>query len=73
MDGKYHRHILIEDATDLRWRHPSKRMKNFLDVDERVHCLAGSEISELSKINLLDRDEFLPYPMAKSIRYSSNS
>ena len=30
-------------------------MNNFLDVDERVHCLAGSGISDLSKINLLDR------------------
>ena len=55
MDGKYHRHILIEDATDLRWRYPSKRMNNFLNANERVHCLAGSGISDSSKINLLDR------------------
>lgn len=56
MNGSFHRHILIEDAAAHRWEYPSSsRMKNFLDPLDYFSCLSGMGLSDLKKIDLLDR------------------
>lgn len=56
MTGSFHRHILIEDAAAHRWEYPSSsRMKNFLDPLDYFSCLSGMGLSDLKKIDLLDR------------------
>lgn len=54
--GSYHRHVLIEDACEGRWKDPSSKMQNFLkdSTEDYVACMVGSP-SDDSKDDLLER------------------
>lgn len=54
--GSYHRHVLIEDACERRWKDPSSKMQNFLkdSTEDYVACMVGSP-SKDCKVDLLKR------------------
>ena len=52
----FHRHVLIEDAPEERWKSPAKRMKEFLlnyEPETYFALTLGNGISEQGKIDLL--------------------
>lgn len=52
----FHRHILIEDAPEYRWRHPTKQMSNWLED------LSSKEIQMFSEY--FSADAFLPLKLS---------
>ena len=57
MNGSYHRHILIEDLPDYRWKNPRGRIKNWIDpIDYFKYIYDDNEdLPDSNKIQLLDR------------------
>jgi hypothetical protein len=68
--GGFHRHILIEDAPETRWKSPSSRMRNFLMEDPETYfaCTVGSGLTTEQKMELLNKVfRLLPFiPNGKS-------
>ena len=68
--NSWHRHVLMEDVSSDRWRHPSNRMKNFLmeDPESYFACTVGNGITTQQKMELLNRViRLLPFiPNGKS-------
>ena len=53
--NRFHRHILLEDASLSRWKRPSSRMKKFLmqDPESYFACTLGNGLTDLQKMELL--------------------
>ena len=56
--GGFHTHLLVEDCSPDRWKHPSRRMERFLsenDADALFVALSGGTPTDAQKIALLKR------------------
>ena len=56
--GGFHTHLLVEDCSPNRWKHPSKRMERFLqdkDPEALFAALSGASPTDSQKIALLKR------------------
>ena len=56
--GGFHTHLLLEDCSPDRWKHPSRRMERFLqdkDPEALFAALSGAEPTDIQKIALLKR------------------
>lgn len=55
--NSWHRHILMEDASTDRWKHPTMRMRNFLMNDLEVYFATtiGTGLNSEQKMELLNR------------------
>ena len=56
--GGFHTHLLVEDCSPNRWKHPSKRMELFLqdkDPEALFAALSGASPTDTQKIALLKR------------------
>ena len=70
-DGeRFHRHILLEDASSSRWKEPTSRMKNFLMEDPEAFFAStlGDGLNDPQKMELLNKVfRLLPFiPNGKS-------
>lgn len=55
--GSWHCHILVEDASEIRWKNPASRMTNFLldNPEDLFACTVGNGLSLDRKKDLLRR------------------
>ena len=56
--GGYHRHVLIEDASESRWHYPSSGMKGFMisiDPQETFSMMMKNVPSDQVKCKLLEK------------------
>lgn len=53
----FHRHILLEDAPNSRWKNPTTRMQNFLmeDPESFFACTMGNGLNDSQKMELLKK------------------
>ena len=54
---RFHRHILLEDASSSRWKEPTTRMQNFLmeDPESFFACTLGNGLNDSQKMELLKK------------------
>ena len=68
--NRFHRHILLEDASSSRWKQPTSRMQNFLmeDPESFFACTLGNGLNDSQKMELLNKVlRLLPFiPNGKS-------